>query len=89
MADQATSQAAPSSPTSPPPKRVRTSSPKGTADAPASPQQAAEAQQSGAGQEASATAGQEASATAASPLEEDDVVEAVCSLVGSYEFVAH
>lgn len=81
MADQATSQAALSSPTSPAPKRVRTSSPKGTADAPASPQQEVKAQQSG--------AGQEASATAISPLEEDDVVEAVCSLVGGYEFVAH
>lgn len=81
MADQATSQDAPSSPTSPAPKRARTS-PKGTADAPASsPQQAAEAQQPG--------AGQEAFATTTSPLEEDDIVEAVCSLVGGYEFVAY
>ena len=80
MADQAISQDAPSSPTSPAPKRARTS-PKVTADAPASPQQVAEAQQPG--------AGQEAFATTTSPLEEDDIVEAVCNLVGGYEFVAY
>ena len=76
MADQATSQAALSSPTSPAPKRVRSSSPKGTADAPAEAQQ-------------KSSAGQEASATATSPSVEDDVVEAVCNLVGGYGFVAH